>query len=330
MSQAPAYNRGKNFLDNNPDRTDHGAINRELDNVSSSVNGLRDNLALIQEDDGGLKPGIVDVAQLTPDAQANLSQPGPAGPEGPHGPEGPEGPAGVAGPSFDADVRDLAANRPSYDNRLKGFSFLAIDTGLLSFKLSATVGDWSPGFPFGRGEQGPRGFQGIRGLQGLRGLQGIQGIQGIPGPVSPPAAVDYSRTVLNDVTADQSIQSPLSAPSFSGAQRMAGPEFVFTGFPLRLIPVNDRLRLDDNQNTPALASLEVASLITAGTGAVETGLKLANGADIGTLFDPAGAAAGKLASVDTAPKSVSIAGKTTLTATLSQVGGQVVLTLEAV
>lgn len=329
MSQAPAYNRQKNFLDNNPDRTDHGAINRELDDVSTSVNGLRSNLALIQDDDGGLTPGIVDVEQLTPDAQANLSQPGPAGPEGPHGPEGPEGPAGPAGPSFDADVRDLSENRSSYNNRLKGFSFLAIDTGLLYFKLSAVVGDWSPGFQFGKGEAGPRGLQGIRGLQGLRGVQGIQGIQGIPGPVSPPAAVDYSRVVLNDATADQSIQSPLSAPSFSGAQRMAGPEFVFNGFPLRLVPVNDRLRLDNNQNTPALAALEVASLVTSGTGATQTGLKLANGADIGTLFDPAGSAAGKLASVDTATKSVTIAGKTTLTVTLSQVGGQVTITLGA-
>jgi len=330
MSQAPEYNREKNFLDNNPDRTDHGAINRELDNVSTSVNGLRANLALIQDDDGGLKPGIVDIAQLTPDAQANLSQPGPAGPEGPQGVQGIEGPVGPAGPSFDADARDLSANRVLYDNRLKGFAFLAIDTGLLSFKQSATIGDWSPGFPFGKGERGDRGPQGVQGLQGLRGLQGLQGIQGTQGPAGTPGAVDYSRTVLNDITTDQSIQSPLSAPSFSGAQRMAGPEYVFTGFPLRLIPVNDRLRLDDNQNTPALASLEVASLVTSGTGAAETGLKLANGADIGTLFDPAGAAAGKLASVDASPKMVTLTGKTTLTATLSQVGGQVVLTLEAV
>lgn len=328
MSQAPAYNREKNFLDNNPDRTDHGAINRELDSVSLSVNALRDNLALIQDDDGGLAPGIVDVAQLTPEAQANLSQPGPAGPQGPQGVQGIEGPLGPPGASFDADARDLAANRGLYDNRLKGFSFLAIDTGLLSFKLSATVGDWSAGFPFGKGERGDRGPQGVQGLQGLRGQQGLQGIQGIPGPAGAPGAVDYSRTVLNDVEGDQSIQSPLSAPSFSGAIRMSGPEFVFTGFPLRLVPVNDRLRLDDNQNTPQPATLELASVVTRGTGGTDTGVKISNGADIGTLFDPAGAAAGKLASVDTTPKVVTLTGKTTLTATLSTVGAQVVLTLE--
>lgn len=335
MSQAPEYVRKKNFLDNNPDRTDHGALNAEYDAVSDSVNALRANQALLQADDGSLKAATVGVEQLTPDAQANLSQPGPAGPEGPEGTQGVQGVQGVkgdVGASFNADARDLAANRSLYDNRLKGFSFLAIDTGLLSFKLSATIGDWSAGFVFGKGEKGDQGQQGIqgqRGLQGLRGLQGIQGIQGIQGPQGNPGVVDYSKLIRNDVTTDQSLQSPLSAPSFSGALGVAGPKFTFTGFPFRLIPNNSRLRLDDGQNTPALQSLELASVVTGGTGAANTGVKLSSGADIGTLFDPAGAAAGKLASVDTAPKTVTLTGKTTLTATLSQVGGQVTLTLSA-
>lgn len=333
MSQAPEYTRQKNFLDNNPDRTDHGALNREFDDVAVSVNALRANQALLQADDGGLKAATVGVAQLTPDAQANLSQPGPAGPEGPDGEQGAQGVQGVkgdVGASFNADVRDLAANRALYDNRLMGFSFLAIDTGLLSFKLSATVGDWSAGFVFGKGEKGDQGLQGIqgqRGLQGLRGLQGIQGIQGIQGLQGNPGVVDYSKVIRNDVITDQALQSPLSAPSFSGAQGIAGPKLDFTGFPFRLIPDNSRLRLDDGQNTPALQSLQLATLVTNGAGATNTGVKLANGADIGTLFDPAGSAAGKLASVDTAAKTVTLTGKTTLTATLSQVGGQVVLTL---
>ncbi|SSW64319.1 hypothetical protein AVE30378_01021 [Achromobacter veterisilvae] len=335
MSQAPEYVRQKNFLDNNPDRTDHGALNAEYDAVSTSINALRANQALLQADDGTLKAGTVGVEQLTPDAQENLSRPGPEGPQGQVGNTGPQGNPGAQGPvgaSFNADARDIAANRSLYDTEPKGFSFLAMDTGLLSFKLSAASGDWSAGFVFGRGAQGIQGVPGIQGppgLQGLRGLQGNQGIQGVPGLQGNPGVVDYSKVVRNDITSDQSIQSPLSAPSFAGALGMAAPLFMFTGFQFRLIPNNSRLRLDNGQNTPALQSMELDSLVTAGTSATNTGVKLANGADIGTMFDPAGSSAGKLASVDTTPQTVTLTGKTTLTATLSQVGGQVVLTLSA-
>lgn len=333
MSQAPEYVRKKNFLDNNPDRTDHGALNSEYDAVSVSVNALRDNLALLQADDGSLMAATVGVEQLTPDAQANLSRPGPEGPQGQQGTQGAQGVQGIQGPvgaSFNADVLDVSANRSLYDGEPKGFSFLAMDTGLLSFKLSAAAGDWSPGFVFGKGAQGVQGIQGIQGpqgLQGLRGVQGQQGIQGFQGIQGNPGVVDYSKVIRNDITSDQSIQSPLSSPSFAGAQGMSAPKFTFTGFQFRLIPNNSRLRLDDGQNTPTLQSMEVDSLVTAGNGATDTGVKLANGADIGTLFDPAGSAAGKLASVDTTPQIVTLTGMTTLTATLSQIGGQVILTL---
>lgn len=331
MSQAPEYNRQKNFLDNNPDRTDHGALNREFDDVSVSVNALRANQALLQADDGTLKAGTVGVEQLTPDAQAHLSRPGPIGPEGPDGPAGPEGPGGPAGPvgaSFNADVRGLSAERGDYDNRLKGFSFLAMDTGLLYFKLSATVGDWSTGYVFGKGEPGTaggQGPQGLRGLQGLRGPDGPMGPMGPAGPTGNPGVVDYSKVIRNDVTTDQSLQGALSAQSFSGAMSVAAPQVVFTGYQFRLIPDNSRLRLDDGQNTPTLQSLQLATVVTNGTGATNTGVKLGSGVDIGTLFDPAGAAAGKLASVDTAPKTVSLVGKTSLTITLQQSGNHVFL-----
>ncbi|CAB3955804.1 hypothetical protein LMG7053_04810 [Achromobacter ruhlandii] len=59
MAQPPAYNRVKDFGADYPDQTDNQAINTELDAVSSSVNGIRANLALIQRDDGGLRDGIV-------------------------------------------------------------------------------------------------------------------------------------------------------------------------------------------------------------------------------------------------------------------------------
>lgn len=184
--QAPAYNRTKNFLENNPDRTDHGALNAELDKVELSIDGLRENAALIQKDDGSLQNSVVALVNLTPGAIAALQVPGPIGPQGAVGPAGPQGIQGVkgdVGSSFDAEVKDLFANRSLYNLQPKGFSFLAIDTGNLYFKLSATSGDWSPGFVYGRGETGATGAVGATGPQGP---QGLQGIQGLTGPVGAP------------------------------------------------------------------------------------------------------------------------------------------------
>ena len=183
--QAPAYNRTKNFLENNPDRTDHGALNAELDKVSISIDGLRENAELLQKDDGTLQNAIVALANLTPAARAALSVPGPVGPQGAVGPAGPQGIQGVkgdVGSSFDADAKDVFANRSLYNLQPKGFSFLAIDTGNLYFKLSATSADWSPGFVYGRGETGATG------ATGATGPQGPQGLQGIPGAVGPVGA----------------------------------------------------------------------------------------------------------------------------------------------
>ena len=186
MPQAPAYNRAKNFLENNPDRTDHGALNAEMDNAAASINALRANAALLQNDDGSLKNATVSLASLTPELVADLAGPqGVAGPDGPVGPTGPAGPQGVkgdTGASFDADARDTFANRGLYGGQPKGFSMLAIDTGMLFFKLSNTAGDWSAGAPFGRGEAGPAGAKGPAGVKGLQGLQGIQGPPGAQGP----------------------------------------------------------------------------------------------------------------------------------------------------
>ena len=186
MPQAPAYNRTKNFLENNPDRTDHAAMNAELDKVALSINALRTNAALLQNDDGKLKNAIVTLASLAPDVVKGLTGPqgptGPAGPAGPQGVQGVQGPKGDTGASFSADARDLFANRSLYNLQPKGFSFLAIDTGFLYFKQSNTSGDWSAGKEFGKGETGATGPAGPTGPQGPQGLQGIQGIQGIQGP----------------------------------------------------------------------------------------------------------------------------------------------------
>lgn len=285
MSAAPAYNRTKNFLDNNPDRTDHGAINSELDAVSISINGLRTNAALIQDDDGTLAEKIVGMAQLDDDLQNKLGGNTTGGAV--------ENPAGAW-----EDSRGLNSERSYFDGRPKGFSFLAMDTGLLYFKLSQTIADWSAGYSFGKGDKGDDGDSGA------------------------PGTVDYSLTVRTDIVADQSISGPLSGPSFVASQGMGAPKFTFQGNALRLMPVSGHLRLDDGSNEQNPAGLEVSSLITSGTGATDTGVKLPGGADIGTLFDPAGAAAGKLAGVEMGSATASLSGKTNITVTLSVVNNQ--------
>jgi hypothetical protein len=181
--QAVAYNRTKNFLENNGASTDHGALNSEFDAAALSVNELRANAALLQNDDGTLKNNSVVLASLTAAAVTALQVPGPTGPTGPvgTGSQGIQGVKGNVGASFDANARDLFANRSLYNLQPKGFSMLAMDTGLLYFKLSATSADWSAGVQYGKGDTGSTGSQGIQGIQGIQGLQGIQG-NSITGP----------------------------------------------------------------------------------------------------------------------------------------------------
>jgi hypothetical protein len=224
------------------------------------------------------------------------------------------------------------SERAAYDAADKGFSFLAMDTGLLYFKLSAQVADWSTGYTFGKGEKGdpgPRGIQGQRGIQGLRGPQGEPGQQGIQGPPGQNGTVDYGRVILNDTPNDQEVQGGFAARTLSGSVSAAAPVFTFSGAAARIAPNNNRLRIDDGGSTPALIDLELANVRTSGSGATDTGVKLANGADIGTLFDPAGAAASKIAGIATPSASASIVGKTSITVTLSLVNNKLVIGVSA-
>lgn len=65
MSQPQAYTRQHDFV--NDDDLNKSALNLEFDNASLSINGLRDNLALIQRDDGSLAIGIVHAENLADD-----------------------------------------------------------------------------------------------------------------------------------------------------------------------------------------------------------------------------------------------------------------------
>ena len=64
MAQPPQYLREKNFTDDSGNGTDHSAINAELDRVSNSINDIRFNLAILQADDGRLRPDVVTYDSL--------------------------------------------------------------------------------------------------------------------------------------------------------------------------------------------------------------------------------------------------------------------------
>ena len=164
MPQAPAFNRTKNVMDNNPDRTDHAALNDELDRAAESINALRTNQALLQADDGTLKNAIVSIASLSTEVLSLMTGTDVLTIQGPEGP---------VGASFNADYKGMASERATFDLQPKGFSFLTIDTGLLYFKLSDAWRDWSGGYQFGRGEKGDDGAPGAPGTNGTNGTNGL-------------------------------------------------------------------------------------------------------------------------------------------------------------
>lgn len=193
MPQAPEYKRIKNFTENAGNQTDHTAINAELDAAAESINALRANQAALQNDDGTLKQGAVTPQALSPDLALSLKgAKGDKGEKGDTGDLGPvsttPGPKGDPGASFRADIRDVEGNRALYDNQPKGFSFLAMDTGMLYWKLTGAPAAWSDGVQFGKGEKGDQGEQGIQGIQGEQGIQGLKGDQGDKGDKGDPGS----------------------------------------------------------------------------------------------------------------------------------------------
>ena len=65
MAQPPSYNREHNFVLDEEGSVNSTALNAELDNASASINKIRENLARLQNDDGSLRKGIVDLDTLS-------------------------------------------------------------------------------------------------------------------------------------------------------------------------------------------------------------------------------------------------------------------------
>ena len=89
---------------------------------------------------------------------------GDPGPQGPQGERGEPGPKGENGQNFKPDYVGGASDRATYDDYTKNTSFLDAENGLLYFKKSNASGDWTDGFPFGKGPRGEPGEQGKDGL----------------------------------------------------------------------------------------------------------------------------------------------------------------------
>lgn len=182
MSQPTQYKRTTDFTTRNPDQVDLGAINKEFDAVSATVNQIIAALGLIQMDDGRLAVGVVNYDALDANTQDRLKPiPGKDGRDGIDGKNGKDGAKGERGASFDANYRGLISERRLFDRNKKGFSFLAMDEGKLYFKLTDEEGNWSSGYTYGKGDKGDPGVNGIDGQDGAPGLPGVDGRDGVDG-----------------------------------------------------------------------------------------------------------------------------------------------------
>lgn len=72
MAQPQKFERQHDFTLDEPSNVDVASLNTELDNVALTTNQIRENLALMQEDDGTLRRGIVSKDALGSDVLAEM------------------------------------------------------------------------------------------------------------------------------------------------------------------------------------------------------------------------------------------------------------------
>lgn len=208
--QPPIYTQQTNFSEtagsSGRDLVPLAKIDEEFAAIERTVNATRENLGLIQNDDGTLRDGVVTPSALSGEAMAQIAalappgpkgdrgpkgdtgpvstEPGPKGDVGPKGDQGNEGQRGPEGYSFEPNVIVLTvADRAEYDDQPIGFAVLCLDVGLIYFRDGPTSGDWTSGTAWG---QGPRGEKGDIGIQGPKGDAGPEGGT-TPGSITPAA-----------------------------------------------------------------------------------------------------------------------------------------------
>ena len=74
MAQPLPYNRDHNFVLDEEGAINSAALNAEFDNASLSINKIRENLAKLQNDDGSLRKGIVDLDTLSGDVVKDVAE----------------------------------------------------------------------------------------------------------------------------------------------------------------------------------------------------------------------------------------------------------------
>lgn len=72
MGQPRPYSRTKNFTADLGSETDHSALNAELDAAGNSINDIRTNIAILQADDGKLRPSVVTSDSISSELRASL------------------------------------------------------------------------------------------------------------------------------------------------------------------------------------------------------------------------------------------------------------------
>lgn len=121
----------------------------------------------------------------------------------------PQGTKGDRGEAFKVNSIGTFANRALYNSELENFSYLATDVIVdgstiphIYFKKSATIGDWTTGIPFGRGEKGDKGNIGvsISNIQRISGT-GLSGSNDIYA-ISLSDGTSHEFTVHNGVDSD--------------------------------------------------------------------------------------------------------------------------------
>lgn len=92
------------------------------------------------------------------------------GPQGIQGIQGIQGLTGPTGEAYTPDAEGLFSARSTYNAQAVGFSFLAWDQGMIYFRVGAS-GNWSTGYPFGKGDQGVAGPTGNKGWSAVLAAQ---------------------------------------------------------------------------------------------------------------------------------------------------------------
>ena len=137
------------------------AIEASIHNISIGTVTTIENLP---DDTHGIATASYDGATSTINLGIPAGDKGTAGEKGDVGANGNTGQKGDTGDAYQIDVEDLFSTRSTYDTEVKAFSFLAIDTSMVYFKLSSVSGDWSVGTPFGRGTDGVNGLEADRNI----------------------------------------------------------------------------------------------------------------------------------------------------------------------